>query len=282
LTAEGPRPPFRSGFQSNLTRRVLTAVVGLPAVVAVLFLAPPLAGWALVAAAMLVGLYEYYGLVRARQMRPMVVPGILLAAAFFVEIGYPDRLDVAWTPLAAMLLLASPLARRDSIEAVPSAAATALGSLYLGALGGCIAALLVIEPLAEGPWRFVMLLATIMVSDTFAFFVGRALGRRRLAPTISPGKTIEGALGGLVGGIVGALAVRTFAFPDVGWPHAVVLGLAVAVAGMAGDLFESVLKRWAGVKDSGRLFPGHGGMLDRLDSLLFGAPVLYYYFQCLR
>jgi phosphatidate cytidylyltransferase len=98
----------------------------------------------------------------------------------------------------------------------------------------------------------------------------------------APGKTVEGAVGGLVGGIVGALAVRALGFPDLAWPHAVVLGLAVAVAGMAGDLFESVLKRWAGVKDSGRLFPGHGGMLDRLDSLLFGAPVLYYYFQYLR
>jgi len=256
--------------------------VALPAILAVLFLAPPLAGWGLVAAAMLVGLHEYYGLVRARQLRPMWLPGVLLAAAFFVEIGNPGRLELGFVPLAALLVLSAPLARRDAIEAVPSAAATVLGSIYLGALGGCVAALLVIEPASEGPWRFVMLLATIMVSDTLAFFVGHAVGRRRLAPAISPGKTVEGAVGGLGGGIVGALAVCTFRFPDVAWPHAVGLGLAVAIAGMAGDLFESVLKRWAGVKDSGRLFPGHGGMLDRLDSLLFGAPVLYYYFQYLR
>jgi phosphatidate cytidylyltransferase len=248
----------------------------------VLFLGPPVAGWGLVAAAIVVGLYEYYGLVRARQLQPMVLPGVLLAAALFVDVGNPGWLDLGWIPLAALLLLSAPLARRDSIEAVPSAAATAFGSIYLGALGGCLAALLVIDPASEGPWRFVMLLATIMASDTLAFFVGHAVGRRRLAPTISPGKTVEGAFGGLVGGIVGSLAVSAFRFPDVAWPHAVVLGLAVAVAGMAGDLFESVLKRWAGVKDSGHLFPGHGGMLDRLDSLLFGAPVLYYYFQYLR
>jgi phosphatidate cytidylyltransferase len=282
LTPEGPRPSAAPAFLPNLVRRVATALVGLPAVLAVLFLAPPLAGFGLVAAAMLVGLHEYYGLVRARQMRPMVLPGVVLGAALFVGIGYPDWLDLGWIPLAALLGLSAPLARRDFSEAVPAAALTILGAFYLGALGGCTAALLVIEPAAEGPWRFVMLLATIMVSDTFAFFVGHALGRRRLAPAISPGKTVEGALGGLVGGVVGALVVRALGFPDLAAAHAVVLGLAVAVAGMAGDLFESVLKRWAGVKDSGRLFPGHGGMLDRLDSLLFGAPVLYYYFQYLR
>jgi phosphatidate cytidylyltransferase len=282
LTAEGSPPPSAPGFQSNLTRRVATALVALPSLLAVVFLAPPVAGWVLVAAAMLVGLHEYYGLIRARQMRPVALPGLLLGAALFVEIGYPGGLDLGWIPLAALPALSAPLARRDFSEAVPAAALTVLGSLYLGALGGCIAGLLVIEPLAEGPWRLVMLLATIMASDTFAFFVGHALGRRRLAPLISPGKTVEGALGGLVGGIVGALAVAVPAFPDLAWPHAVVLGAAVAVAGVAGDLFESVLKRWAGVKDSGRLFPGHGGMLDRLDSLLFGAPILYYYFQYLR
>jgi phosphatidate cytidylyltransferase len=127
-----------------------------------------------------------------------------------------------------------------------------------------------------------MLLAIVMLSDTFAFFVGHAIGRHRLAPTISPGKTVEGALGGLAGGIFGALGAREFGLPHVPLGHAILLGVLVAALGIAGDLFESLLKRWAGVKDSGGLFPGHGGMLDRMDSLLFAAPVLYYYFLWFR
>ena len=103
-----------------------------------------------------------------------------------------------------------------------------------------------------------------------------------LAPAISPGKTIEGLLGGLAGGVLGAVIVRWAGLHSLPLAHAMALGLGVAALGTAGDLAESLLKRWAGVKDSGALFPGHGGMLDRLDSLLFGAPVLYYYFHLLR
>ena len=117
------------------------------------------------------------------------------------------------------------------------------------------------------------------VSDTFAFFFGHALGRRRLAPALSPGKTVEGAIGGLLGGVVGAFAVRALGLPGLPALDTLALGALVAALGIVGDLDESLLKRWAGVKDSGVLFPGHGGMLDRLDGLLFGAPVLYYYFQ---
>jgi phosphatidate cytidylyltransferase len=282
LTSEVTRGPRTQGFLADVTRRVATAAIALPALAAVIFLGPRAVGWGVAAAAVLVGAIEFQGLVRARQLRPMVVPGFLLTAALFVEMGHPGRNGMPWTPLAALVLLAACLARRDFAEGVFSAAATALGALYLGALGGTMAALLVLEPPAEGAWRFTMLLATIMVSDTFAFFVGHAWGRRRLAPAISPGKTVEGALGGLVGGIVGALAVRTLGMPALPALQVILLGAAVAAFGIAGDLFESLLKRWAGVKDSGRLFPGHGGMLDRLDSLLFGAPVLYYYFLYLR
>jgi phosphatidate cytidylyltransferase len=99
---------------------------------------------------------------------------------------------------------------------------------------------------------------------------------------VSPGKSVEGALGGLVGGVVGAFAVRQLGLPELPPLHTAGLGIAVAAMGIVGDLDESLLKRWAGVKDSGTLFPGHGGMLDRIDSLLFGAPVLYYYFLYVR
>jgi len=276
LPARGLRSP---GFVPNLARRLGTAVVGIPVLLLVFFAAPPWAGVALVAAALVVGEHEFFGLLHARGMRPMRRVGLLLAAAFFLDLVLPGWLGVPFAPLGMLLLLGFALARGADFESVSAAAATLLGAAYIGALGGTIAALRVLAPVEAGPWRILMLLVVIMVSDTLAFFVGHAFGRRKLAPSVSPGKSVEGALGGVLGGIAGALVVRALAFPGMPPWHAAALGAVVAVAGIVGDLDESLLKRWAGVKDSGVLFPGHGGMLDRLDSLLFGAPVLYYYFH---
>jgi phosphatidate cytidylyltransferase len=192
---------------------------------------------------------------------------------------WPGGLGVRTAPLVVVLLLAFALGRGADFESVTAAAATLLGAVYVGALGGTIAALRILPPIEQGAWRVVLLLVVQVFSDSFAFFVGHAIGRRRLAPGISPSKSVEGALGGLVGGVIGALGVRAVGLPALPLAHAAGLGAVVALMGIVGDLDESLLKRWAGVKDSGTLFPGHGGMLDRLDSLLFGAPVLYYYFQ---
>jgi phosphatidate cytidylyltransferase len=279
LPARGLRSP---GFLANLARRIATALVALPALLAALFLGPPWLAVVVVAACLAVGLHEFGSLVRARGIRPMRRVGFLLAAALFLDVVWPGWLGVPFTPLGALLLLAFTLSRGADLESVTGAAATLLGAVYLGALGGTIAALRTLAPADQGAWRLTLLLAVQVSSDSLAFFVGHAIGRRRLAPGISPGKSVEGAVGGLVGGVLGALATRAVGLPELPLLHAAALGGGVALMGIVGDLDESLLKRWAGVKDSGTLFPGHGGMLDRLDSLLFGAPVLYYYFQNVR
>jgi phosphatidate cytidylyltransferase len=277
LPPRGLRAP---GFLPNLGRRVATALVALPLLVATLLLGPAWLVVAVVGTALAVGQLEFFSLLRARGMRPMPLTGFLLAAAVFLHVLAPGWLPFPVAPLGALLLLGGTLWRGSDRESVSAAAATLLGALYLGALGGTIAALRVVAPLEEGGWRLLLLLAILVLADSFAFFVGHAVGRRPLAPAVSPGKTVEGALGGLLGGLLGALAVRQLGgLPGLPALDAAGLGVAVAAMGIVGDLDESLLKRWAGVKDSGTLFPGHGGMLDRLDSLLFGAPVLYYYFQ---
>jgi phosphatidate cytidylyltransferase len=113
--------------------------------------------------------------------------------------------------------------------------------------------------------------------DTAAYYVGRRLGRHKLYPEVSPGKTVEGTIGLVVGSVAGCLLFRHYFFQALPMGHAIVLGLAGSVLGQLGDLCESVLKRAAGVKDSGTLFPGHGGILDRLDCLIFITPFVYYY-----
>lgn len=263
---------------SNLARRVGTALVALPLLLAALFLGPPWLAVAVVALALSVGVFEFFGLLRARGLRPMGRIGFILAAVFFLEVVWPGVVPLPVLPVVAMLLLGFALSRGADLESVSAASATLLGAVYLGALGGTMAGLRVIAPVEDGAWRVVLLLVVIFSSDTAAFFVGHAFGRHRLAPRVSPGKSVEGAVGGLLGGVLGALLVREVGLPALPLAHAAGLGVIVAAFGIVGDLDESLLKRWAGVKDSGTLFPGHGGMLDRLDSLLFGAPVLYYYF----
>jgi phosphatidate cytidylyltransferase len=132
------------------------------------------------------------------------------------------------------------------------------------------------EGLPAGFCFVVLLLCIIWGTDTFAYAVGRTLGRRKLWPTISPGKTLEGALGGFLAAVlIGGALAYWLRLPVY---HGVILGALLGVVGQAGDLFESKLKRLAGVKDSGAMLPGHGGVLDRFDSLLFCAPVAYFYF----
>jgi phosphatidate cytidylyltransferase len=267
---------------ADLLRRVGTAVVVLPLVLAALFLGPAWLAVAVLAAAVLLGMWEFLELMAARGLAAEPVTGALVLAGVFTQVAYGWPPSTLW-PAAALLAVAALLWHKGEFAGrVAAVAGTLLGAVYLGGLGGAMAGLRLLPPLGSGPWRLVLLLAIIMVADSAAYFAGSAFGRHKLAPSISPGKTWEGALAALGGGILGALAVRALGLPELPAAHAVALGALVAAVGTVGDLAESLLKRWAGVKDSGRLFPGHGGMLDRLDSLLFGAPVLYYYFSIAR
>jgi phosphatidate cytidylyltransferase len=151
------------------------------------------------------------------------------------------------------------------------ASAAMLAPIYLGLPLG---ALVGIHQLA-GREGVLSIIATVAASDTFQFYTGRAFGRRPLAPTISPKKTIEGAIGGLVLAPIALVVIARSWLPQLPPVSVWLAGLGIVVAGIAGDLFESALKRAAGVKDSGALIPGHGGVLDRIDALLFAAPLFY-------
>jgi phosphatidate cytidylyltransferase len=271
--------------------RVLTAVVFLPVLLGVLWLGPPIAFAALAGAAILLGLIEYYAMTRPMSSDPMGgelpqgfagrLPGLLAAASLIVLFYYKG---LSWIPavLAALViteLLVQLFTNRELTTALSSAAVSVFGVLYVGLLGGYIIAIRVLPEDGRLPAKLLTLFFMIVFGgDTGAYYTGRALGRHKLAPRISPGKTVEGAIGGLAGNIAAVIIARYSFFPELALVTAIPLGLIMGSLGIVGDLCESMLKRGAQVKDAGKLIPGHGGLLDRLDSMLFNAPVLYYYY----
>ena len=137
--------------------------------------------------------------------------------------------------------------------------------------------LVLLRSMANGVSWILLVILIVMAGDTFAFYTGSTIGRRKLYPVVSPNKSVEGALGGLAGSVAGAFIARATFFPQLTAVDALATALLLGVLGQLGDLFESLLKRSFGVKDSGVIVPGHGGILDRLDSVLFAAPAAFFY-----
>lgn len=143
-------------------------------------------------------------------------------------------------------------------------------------IGFCSAHLILLRSFPQGSYWLLVLTAITVSSDSGAYYIGRTMGKTKLYPALSPGKTRAGAVGGVIGGMLGGLVVTAILFDGVNLVMIAFLGLALSAIGIIGDLIESLIKRVSGVKDSGRILPGHGGLLDRIDSLLLTAPLLYY------
>jgi phosphatidate cytidylyltransferase len=223
---------------------------------------------------LLLAFLEYAALTERLGVRVAKVPAAAAAMLACAAMALPGAPVEAVLMAAVLALGAVVLASgRAGREALHDMAASLLPTLYLGLPLGSLMATRV----AAGREAIVLLLLTVVVSDTAQYYSGRALGRRLLAPAISPNKTVEGALGGLVFGTVTIVLVGRWWLPSAALSWRVGLGLAVAVLGIVGDLFESLIKRGAGVKDTSRVIPGHGGVLDRIDALLFAAPVYYMF-----
>ena len=272
---------------SNLFRRVLTAVVVLPAVVGAIVLFPQRGPWMLAAIFCVLGMSEAHTLLGAASLHASHIsflPGICL---FLEMAGLPDpsrALPFSGLPIIAAVpaaVVAVTRADRFGIPALAAEAGGALAGLLLGLGAGSFAALSSLKPIEGGTARIILLLAVVVGSDVFAYFVGHAIGRHKLAPVVSPGKTIEGAIGGLVGAGLAAALIGGQFFKGLPLGLMVVIGVLAGIAGIVGDLMESLFKRFVGAKDSGTLFPGHGGALDRMDAFIFATPVLYVFFKAI-
>lgn len=285
----------REAVRGNLHLRLLVAAIGVPLCAMVVFAGGLVfaLGLGLVAA---LGYWELAIMYRSAGARPLVWPGTLGAGALPVAVLYFGGAG-AWAVGALLLMASGGLSTaRVSIREGPGTAAalTAFGALYVGGL------LSFGVPLREGAppsivaeetelaidrlaatLLFFFPVVTTWLADTAAYFGGKALGRRKLAPEVSPNKTVEGAVAALIVGPLAALAYSTWVLPG-GWDlrpgRSLLFGLVVAAAAIAGDLVESALKRETDVKDSSDLLPGHGGLLDRLDSLLWALPAAYFFY----
>jgi phosphatidate cytidylyltransferase len=284
-------------------KRVLTAAALVPVVLLILFKAP----WPLfvlaISAVVILTLREYLNVTEAYGIKPFrwmsYVLAILVMLTFTIcnfpwLVPWFLRGVLSWSDLCYLLavIYGVPVVfRKDMRMAVPAAAMSAFGVIYIAASLGLLIRL---RHLPQAEYLIVFILFSVWGGDIAAYYVGKNIGRRKLAPVVSPNKSWEGAIASVVASV--GIALLVFHFRDsinalfthepdaptlqpdrLGWAEIVLLGLITNVAAQFGDLFESALKRGAGVKDSGALLPGHGGLLDRIDALLFAIPVVWYY-----
>jgi len=260
------------------TKRILTAAVFLPLFYLLVQYGSPHLFFFILSLAILIGLYEFFALLEKKGLRPLKLLGLLggWLLSFLIYHGRFGRDDLLLF-LAFLLIafLVSLLAGGEDFSLrVHGAGATLLGILYLSLL---LSFLALLRKLPEGAVYIYYLFAVTWANDAGAFYFGINFGRHRLCPTLSPGKSVEGSIAGLLFSLGASFLAKWWFFPQLGSIHAVLLGILLGIAGQLGDLSESLLKRALAVKDSGSLIPGHGGILDRADSLLFTGPLLYFY-----
>lgn len=255
-----------------LAARLVVALVGIPLLLGVTYLG----GWwlnLLSELIALVGLMEFYHLVKRMQLKPMVPAG-LLGGLFLIPVAYLSKGIPGWYLAVVTLGLLVLFLVMFPRLGVADLAVTFLGIWYVG---GLVAYLPLIRLLPGGAGALTMAFLLTWAVDSGAYFCGLFFGRRHPWPYLSPRKTWAGAIGGVLGSLFVAVIIGPALLAGLNYSLLGMLAILVAVAGQAGDLIESGLKRLAGVKDSGWLLPGHGGILDRFDSLLLVAPVVYYY-----
>lgn len=264
---------------SNLAIRFATAAVGIPVILWLLYRAPPVAFFALCLVIACIGSFELFGMTHPKDKVSQVVGVALTAGTACVVWAYGHDARALLT-VAVVVPLLGPLLTLARLGEMSTAAlracAMGFGPLFVGIPLTLLAALR--RDLHDaGPGYVVMTLMFAWLADTGGYFAGRFFGKHKLYEAVSPKKTVEGAIGGLAGSVTGGLLASLGFLPSLPVAHAVPLALVASALGQAGDLGESLLKRSTGVKDSGAIVPGHGGILDRVDALLLTSTVVYLY-----
>jgi phosphatidate cytidylyltransferase len=268
-----------------LRHRLATAAVAIPALLALILWAPAWGFALFLGTVAALGVLEYLFMAFPEGRRERAVFGVLgfLAVAGWSARGLglfgDPRLDQILSQAGVAVLLTGGLlwvllGRRDFEEGLLDLGRALVGVLFAGFL---LVHFIWLQILPEGPFWVIFVVMTGMAGDSAGYFVGHALGRHKLMPRVSPGKTVEGAVGILGGNLAAGVFAKLLLLPHLAWGEVLALAVVQGTLGQLGDLCESVVKRTYGAKDSGKLFPGHGGVLDRIDSLVFPVAAVYYY-----
>jgi phosphatidate cytidylyltransferase len=279
-----------------MNSRLLTAIIALPVLILSIILPYllPQFSWTnwlflvIAALALGAGLFEFFSLTKKLELKADASIAYLGAAAFFVAFLFdapaksPDLLLLTLALFLIFVLVTQTFRFQvDFSKMLAGVGVTILGVLYIAFLGGFLISMRVGFTESLVPFLSTKLIGffflIVMGADTGAYYVGKNLGKHKLVPTISPGKTWEGVAGGLIlSSVFAAIASATF-FPELPYKISIPLAIVMSFVGLFGDLAESAMKRGSKTKDAASILPGHGGLLDRLDSLLFNAPILYYF-----
>lgn len=256
-------------------KRVLTGIILIPSLIIFLIYAPDIWFLLLILAVNSIALYEFLRASPYSKDRIFLFLTLLLGAYLNISTYYWGEKGILGALYLSLFIffIYGFLRCRDLTRTIPSIGFGVLSLLYISLL---LSYLILINHLDSGRKFLILLITVVWCVDTAAYYVGKHYGRVRLTPTISPHKTIEGAFGGFFGGIAGAGIFWFLFLKETSLSYLFYTALGIGILGQISDLSESLYKRWAGIKDSGGLLPGHGGILDRIDSLLFTAPFVYY------
>jgi phosphatidate cytidylyltransferase len=258
-------------------KRLISGTIAIPLVLGIVQYGSPLLFFGFVVAVILVASYEYFFMISNVGVEGFPVEGgglcFLLLLGFYLG-GQSLFLFIVLLPV---ILFVAWFFRENNVKvALDPIAFTVLGVFYTAGLGGYF---LLIRNLEGGSEMIVFLLLLVWAGDMVAYYVGRNLGKHKIMPVVSPNKTVEGAIGNVVGTLLAAFTSKLWFFEQFSLTHCLIVAFICGIIGQFGDFWESLIKRNCRVKDSGSLIPGHGGFLDRIDSLLFAGPAFYCYYQ---
>tara|TARA_B100000959_G_scaffold72845_1_gene77355 strand:+ start:10651 stop:11439 length:789 start_codon:yes stop_codon:yes gene_type:complete len=258
-------------------KRVLTGIIAIPLVLGIVYYGSPLLFLVFVAAVALAAVYEYFTMIDRVGINGFPIPAMLLSFLLLLSFYFDGRFMAEWGLLAGLTLFGAWFLQEDNIKvAIDQIAYTLFGILYIAGFGGYY---LMIRKLENGHTLIFFLFLIIWLSDIAAYYWGKNFGKKSLAPVVSPKKTVEGSIAGVGGSLLAGTIAGLWFLDHISMVHCLLAALICGIIGQVGDLAESLLKRHVDVKDSSDFLPGHGGVLDRIDGLLFAGPAFYCYFK---
>jgi phosphatidate cytidylyltransferase len=258
-------------------KRVLSGVIAIPLVMGIVLYGSPLLFFGFIVAIVMIANNEYFSMISNMGVEGFPVEGGVLCFLLLMGFYLGGQSLLLFAVLLPVILFTTWFIRGNDLKvALDQIAYTVLGVFYVAGLGGYF---LLIHNLEGGNQMIMLLMLIIWAGDTAAYYVGRNLGKHKFIPSVSPNKTVEGVIANVVGTLLATYLAKSWFFEEFSLPHCLIVAFICGIIGQFGDFAESMIKRNCRVKDSGSMIPGHGGFLDRIDSLLFAGPAFYCYYQ---